>query len=249
MPATFSKRQAYSKLLDGFAEAYRKTQCEQREAASIQKDSLGRLIDGFKTKLKELWKRRKTTADDFNLLAVFDLESDEICHSKALAWLLNPDPRAKGTHYQGNAGFHAFLEEFGLDLTCADQTYTVETEPAEDESRLDIRMVARGRWLIGIEVKIWAVEGDEQTHREWRDLRKKAKREQVPENCIHAFFLTPDGAEPKCKDFQPITWRRVAKVFRRFSENISPDEVALFARHCARAMEHFSPPPEEAEEE
>jgi len=252
MPATVNKRQAYSNLLDGFMEVHDKTEREELAAAQRLKKKFGPLFDGFGIALEGYWRRQKKTADDFNLLAVFNLESDEIRHSKALAWLLNCDPRAKGTHYQGNLGFQAFLEEFGLDASYAKEEFKVECEPVENESRLDIRIVSRDcRWLIGIEVKIWASEGEKQTVREWRDLCDRAERKQIPRNCIHAFFLTPYGTKAGSENFYSITWRRIAKVFMRFANELGdgPKDVVLFARHCACAMERLSPPTEEPEEQ
>jgi len=248
--AAWDRKAAYQGLLDGFAEVYRKAEQAEQATACRLKTHFGPLLDGFEAALRRYWERQKKSADDFNLLAVLDLESDEVRHSKVLEWILNPDPRANGTHYQGNLGFQAFLAEFGLDARYADLPYKTEPEASEKESRLDIRLMSPGHFLIGIEVKIWAGEGEDQTPREWRDLCACREHEHIPPDRVHAFFLTPEGIQAKeGGHFRSITWRQIAAVFRTFAARAQPADVRLFAQHCARAMERLAPAQSEAKEE
>ena len=49
-------------------------------------------------------------------------------------------------------------------------------------------------------------------------------------NKIEAFFLTPDGLEPRSCRFKAISWRLVADVFEAFAEEAKPPMVRLFAQ-------------------
>ena len=60
--------------------------------------------------------------------------------------------------------------------------YWVRTESSGNEARVDIEIAARGKFIIYVENKTYAVEGDDQTNREWRSLvlivpRVKPRRE------------------------------------------------------------------------
>ena len=249
-------RETYTELLDGFADVHRKAQQEEHAAVRKMKKDFGPILDGFEAALEQFWKRQEATADDFNLLAVVDLESDELSHTKVLAWLLNGDPRVKGTHYQRSLGFRCFLETFstlGLDPCYADSSYQVRLEVPGKESRLDIQVASvapPSRFLIGIEVKIKAPEREKQTQDEWSDLWARAKMEAIPDEHVHAFFLTPEGIQAQEREhFRSITWRQIAAVFRMFGARAQPADVRLFAQHCARAMERLAPAQIEETEE
>ena len=71
---------------------------------------------------------------------------------------------------EGSLGFRFFLEEFGLPVKYADGKYRVRREVSGDESRIDVEVAERRKFVIHIENKIWSAEGDDETNREWRDL-------------------------------------------------------------------------------
>ena len=145
---------------------------------------LDRLVPSYQAARKKWAEKQKASADDFNLFAVIDVEGDEVRHTKILAWLL--DSRIEhGTHAQGNLGFRLFLKHLqkelfgdaGLPATAYvdEPNYWVHREVSGGEARVDIEIAARNKFLIHIENKIFSMEGDDQTHREWRDLRERAK--------------------------------------------------------------------------
>jgi hypothetical protein len=152
-----------------------------------------------------------------------------------LAWLLDWDMTALGTHAQGNLGFGFFLEEFDLPGKYAEGLYRVRREVSADNSRIDIEVAERKRFVIHIENKIWSGEGDDETNREWQDLQKRAEYLECPENC-HAFYLTPDGRKPCNTNFRAISWREIARILDRFGTKAKPEEVRLFARHYAKVL-------------
>ena len=52
-------------------------------------------------------------------------------------------------------------------------------------------------FLIYIENKIYATEGENQTAREFKDMRQVGSRMQIPEECQYAVFLNPTGYHPR----------------------------------------------------
>jgi len=193
--------------------------------------------------------KQKVSADEFNLLEVMEVETDEVCHSKILAWLL-ARRIDRGTHAQGSLGFRLLLEELGtmpiaeshhlLKVTYADEpNYWVRREVSGSKARIDVEIAARRKFIIHIENKILAAEGQgktHQTHREWSDLKERAKKLGVPEADCHAIYLTLDGSKSKNRHFRAVGWNHIARVLDKFAELATPPEVKLFARHYAKAV-------------
>ena len=215
------------------------------ELCSKEKERLTKVLAAFLAERKRWAEAQRETADGFNLLEVMGVDSEEVCHSKILAWLL--DHRIeRGTHAQANLGFRLFLEELAGELNekhgsqllaYADETnYWVRTEVAGYEARMDVEIAARGRFLIHIENKIHSIEGDDQTNREWRDLLMRCKELTVPKESCHAIFLTLDGRKAENPNFRSIGWNRIAQIMDQFAAEAQPPEVSLFARHYAKAI-------------
>jgi len=196
------------------------------EVSNQETQRLTRIIDGlipcFQT-ARKLWAEgQRRSADNFNLFEVMEVENDEVCHSKILAWLL--DHRIeRGTHAQGNLGFRLFREEIKLELeeecdgrvaSYADEpNYWVHREVSGIEARVDIEIAARSKFLIHIENKILSAEGVHQTEREWKDLQARRKELVVPETACHAIFLTLDGAVPPTESFVPLDGSALPKFW------------------------------------
>ena len=181
-------------LLNGFREARNR----ERKAEANVPPKLKKLLDGYLNSLGKWAEYQRALADDFNLFAVMDLEHDEATHSKILAWLL--DRRIMhGTHAQGSLFFRLFLEELRTDLGIepsqithyAEQLYWVSPEVSGDKSRVDIEIAAYGQFVIHIENKIAAIEGPEQTKREWEDL--ETRRRQLAHSNIRCAWRLSDA--------------------------------------------------------
>jgi hypothetical protein len=226
--------QKFKRLLDGFTKAH-------TEATKIESAEFERHLQIFKTFFPyyhtalERWRKdQEDKADDFNLLEVMELTRKEVRHSMILAWLLDKELVGLGTHAQGKLGFRLFLEEVGLPGKYADGNYHVTREQDSDESRVDIEVAEKERFVIHIENKILAPEGENETNREWRDLERRAKELGCQE--YHAFYLTPDRKTPENPNFHPISWRQIAKVLDKFEKEARAEEVRLFARHYAKIL-------------
>lgn len=249
-PIPMSHRaQEFKEFLDGFAAMYSAASKTEAEAEKVEADEAKHdrpIFESFLAGHREALTRWKTAqkdkADDFNLMDVMGLTDKENVHSDIVAWLLDHDLAELGTHAQGNLGFRLFLEKVGLPCDFADCEYCVTRESARDESRIDVEIAQRGKFVIYIENKIWANEGDDQTEREWRDLEHRADELGCSDKRF-AFFLTPRGTKPKCDKFRAISWRKMAEVFEEFAKDIKTRTtaegaltVSLFATHYAGVL-------------
>lgn len=200
------------------------------------------LLDEYDRRQEGWREEQKSRADDFNILRTMRLTRKELCHSDILAWLLDPTE----THAQGKLGFLLFLRELSLPEEFANKDYKVIRELSGEESRLDIVVEARGKFIIGIENKIDSEEGKDQTKNEWKDLEKRKNLLKIPTEIV-AFFLTPDGTKPDCRNFQPLSWQIVADIFQTFSEEAKAKLVKIFAKHYANILRHDIVPDTEEE--
>jgi hypothetical protein len=196
------------------------------------------------------WKKTQTLlAEDFNLFTAMRLTRKELCHSDMLAWLLDHRLEAFGTHAQGNAGFTLLLQKLGLPSVYAKTNYRVYREVAGKESILDIVIECEKRFVIGIENKVDAREGDDQTLREWADMTRRATTNHTPASRMHAFFLTPEALQARSQQFKPISWQLISTVFSDFAEIAKPPMVKLFASHYADTLRRHLVPQTRTEED
>jgi len=227
-------------LLNTFAEISQKLHETEQEAIPEDKLRFKHVLDKYQLARDTWTKNQEAIAEDFNFLDVINLTMDEVRHSMLLAWLLDHRLYEYGTHAQRSLGFRLFLEEFGLPVAWAQTEYSVFREESGESSRIDVRILARGSFIIDIENKIGADEGYKQTFREWDDLQAKAKELNIANANVHAFFLTTDGRAPTNKNFQPVKWERIACILEKFAQHAQPEEVKLFARHYAKALKRFA---------
>ncbi|MBM4035395.1 MAG: hypothetical protein FJ291_26935 [Planctomycetes bacterium] len=247
-PRAGARTELFREFLQGFLEADGRASNAEAAEAEIDHRRFEALLAGHAQAVERWRQAQESAADDFNLLRVLKVADDELRHSRVLAWLLDHDLLRHGTHAQGALGFRAFLEELGLPREYADGPYRVHREVAGDESRVDIEVASRGRFLIWIENKIWSSEGEAQTHREWEDLQRRARQLGIPADRVHALFLTLGGARPQNQRFRAVSWWKVAAAFDRFAVEARPSDVKLFCSHYARALRRMSHEPLATEE-
>ena len=233
----------FSRLIEAYR-AYRlRDELAEAKSDSLAYEAFSGILCGFQSAY-DTWRRRQASvAEDFNILDVMRITNKEVYHSKILAWLLDHDLRRYGTHAQGKLGFELFLDAVRLPLCYAEADYWVRPEVANDESRVDLEIGARGAFLIHIENKIKAPEGEMQTRREWADLTRRAATLGVetsgPKRATHAFFLTPEGRSAQNPKFAQLSWATVASILEGFAHKALPPDVRLFSAHYARALRTF----------
>lgn len=245
----------FEQLLDGFRIVARRSHELDAEQAEKTLPLFPVLLAGYNESRAAWAQAQESTADDFSIFQVLNIIGDENRHSRVLAWLL--DSRIEiGTHAQGNLGFRLFLETLKDKLKLpdplaayAEMPYWVRREVSGETSRTDVEIAARRGFILHIENKIWSLEGEDQTNREWDDLVRRAKELGVREANARALLLTPDGCPALNKNFIPIEWREIAGVVKKFAEKARPPNVKLFAAHYAQTLEAFVVPQRERTEE
>ena len=121
-----------------------------------------------------------------------------------------------------------------MDVTYADVPYKVKTEVKHKESRIDIEIKSEKNFLIHIENKVSASEGDEQLQRETRDLEKKSMELEVSSENAHALYLIPQGELPdEAGKFKVLYWRKVVEAVWMF-------EVEAKAERARWVAEQYS---------
>jgi hypothetical protein len=185
-------------------------------------------LAGMTTFLKEFaeWDpERRARKVDFNLFSLFKIETDEVRHSRFLAWLLD----ARSGHGQGSMFLRAFVEACHLDIPLAAlDRYRVQTEVSGIESIIDLSVTTRGAFVIYLENKILASEGLDQLNRELRDMRRVGRSLRVPRARQFAVFLTPEGRAPTSGDaahWVSISYGQLARAFEKLLPEIENAKV------------------------
>ena len=198
---------------------------EETAPQSISRDELG-----FISKHLEEWRSKaqkelamlidKLPEDDpllcpISLFGTMDYGRLETAHTRTLAWLLNPTKE----HGFGSKLLEALL------VRVDGQRLPVEVTRVESElfisvaSRIDIFAEGvwinengkRIPWMMALEAKIDAWEGEEQLTRydAWLDSR-------VGDREVLRVFLTPDGRQPSMavQEWFPLKFQELAEAFR-----------------------------------
>ena len=154
-----------------------------------------------------------------DLLSIVGLHRWELAHSAALAWLL--DPRAR--HGLGGQVLNLFLEAGNL-RPVDRRVVAVEVEVTRAESRADVVVVGVD-WHLVVEVKVDAIEGDQQLQRLWNDWALEPQ--------VGFVFLTRSGhrgrtaVTPECQEaWSALSWSSLAKDLERLLAQSNQDHPA-----------------------
>lgn len=226
---------AIEELLDGFIEIH--------NIHDHNTTNFPRLLDGFLEARKSRIKSQRATAEDMNIFEILNFKYDEVRHSKFLAWLLD----LEGEHAQESLFFKNFLKCVKLPIRHADVLYKVETEVKHDDSQIDIEIAGiKNEFIIHIETKVNAAEGEEQLKRETNDLKKKGNTFKIDSENIHALYLTPEGSLPgNAGIFRAISWRQIAEAIKAFKNEAEAERVKWVAEQYLAIIESFIIPTRE----
>jgi hypothetical protein len=181
----------------------------------------------------------RSNPPNFNVLEQCGLYSDERQHSAILAWLLD----AKESHAQGNKFFIHVAELCKLQVGEDVLDYTVRTEFPGFESIADIVIFRKGDFLIYIENKIFAAEGDKQLDRQERDLLRRSELLQIPKSRRCAVFLTPQGRPPitgNPKKWSSVSYSQVAKTLVQAAGQVSDAKLRFFVEDWLAVLAELS---------
>lgn len=189
-----------------------------REAA-VTDGSVRRAFTGvareWRTVYRNERKEQALAAEGLNVFDVLGFSTDEVRHSRVLAWLLD----RHSSHYQGEYFFSHFLTARGHPSRWARASYRVDVEQSGDESRIDIRIFAVGLFLIDIEVKVNAPPGHQQLLRESRDAISFARANGVPEVHVSCIYLSRGNGLPTSRGiFSAMSWKDISRMLEQSSK-------------------------------
>lgn len=168
---------------------------------------------------------------------VAGLKRDEVRNSRVLAWMLDP----RESHGFGSVFLRAVVEKAlpGIEVTDDRYRYTVRTESSPDgdnSNRLDIEIEAPDFYLV-IEVKIDAVEGEQQVAR-YAEVCKARVKDKKPWKIV---FLTPAGRKAlsagEYEEFVvPMAWGDLSRMLgQALRKTVVPTSLTrsreMFAYH------------------
>jgi len=175
----------------------------------------------------------------FNVFSLFGVETDEVRHSRFLAWLLD----ATSDHGQGNVFLRSFVESCRLNIAPNDlDRYRVQTEFSGVESIVDVMVCHRGKFLIYLENKVFAQEGPDQIDREFRDMCRLGSALRIPREQMFAIFLTPDGRRPTSGDatrWRTLSYNKIAREFKKLLPKITAAKVKFILRDWIETISTF----------
>jgi len=179
------------------------------------------------------------------------LNRDEVRNSSILAWILNP----RGNHGLGSFALTAILQSLNKSLNTHVATFPIEVErdcvvrteynPDGDISnRVDIQIEGKSFYLI-IEVKIDAVEGENQIQR-YGNISEKQARER-PWLIV---YLTPSGKAPNTAgDYKEkvvcMSWLEISKLIRptlekKHGNQIRTDQTVMVRQLIIHFLNHIA---------
>lgn len=230
-----------SKFLAGLAEVYTALRPPPLSAAFLSDlkqvydtlpvasdDNLRFLADRFeewRRRTKEFMRTHLTELDKddplicrISLFRTMDYERLETAHTRTLAWLLDP----KGEHGFGTRLLAALLRRLSnQDCSTSLKVKHVESEYPIDDSnargRLDVLAEGawedgeQGGWVLVIEAKVDAREGEDQLQKYEGWLRSIATGRDV-----FRVFLTPNGRPPETgtEEWESFSFLKLVQIFR-----------------------------------
>lgn len=184
-----------------------------------------RLLEDVAPHVSRIEREIQKKALKFNVFSALGVARKEVIQSRFLAHLLDPNKH----HCQGAIFLDAFLTLIGLSKTSLEQTrrIRVATEHSAGErlGRMDIVLDCQPDWLIVIENKVDASEGEQQLSRyaEWLDKQQRYKLKQL-------VFLTPTGREAitgRNAHYLQLSYPALAEAFNALLNEIKTESVQI----------------------
>jgi hypothetical protein len=222
----------FHNCIDGF--------CETVHLEKIEQKHLNRKWQETVQNWNSVYAAHRTIIEaealDLNIFEVIGFSTEELSHSRVLAWLLN----FQENHHQGNKFFRLFLENLRLPEPWADSEYHVKTEYPGKRSRIDIRIYSEGLFAIDIEVKVRSREGYYQLQRESDDAKDFGHSIQAKE--IYCYFLSSDGKLPPSPGmFKAISWNEISRLVGVLeNDDILPARLRFFMENYQKVLRTIS---------
>jgi hypothetical protein len=183
---------------------------------------IGRLINDTLPHISRIDQKRREEATDFNVFTVLGITRNELIQSRFLAYLLSTSEH----HKQGKLFLNAFLSLIDpcIQVGSAHRVHVSRERAAGNGSgRMDIVIECKPDWLVVIENKLDASEGDAQLSRYSNWLKKQNFHKKK-----YLVFLTPSGREAVTGErdsYKRLSYIDLAEVFHPLLDQITQESV------------------------
>ena len=178
-------------------------------------------LSDFRKMQREVAVRREPKLNVFELL---DFGNDEVALSALLAWLFDE----RKSHCHGSLFLETFVKLCKLNLPVEILVdYHVWTEHGEEEAVIDIMVYRQKEFLLYIENKIFAPEGENQTTREFQDMKRVGSAYGIPQDRQFAIFMSPEGRQPNdsVNGWNALSLNTLSDAFLGLGERIRSQKV------------------------
>lgn len=181
----------------------------RHQSSQLEAERLRFQVQEYRTRLAVLAAKvntlPKTLALPITVPVIFKRTYNENFISDYLAYIL--DPIRNGIGIEPIACLLSILDS---DITLDFDDVKIEREYNLDGGRIDLLIQIDEKVVLGIENKIFASEGNSQTHYYERAIHKK-----FPNHRHYFIYLTRDKQCASSKEFCPISYRDLIKLFRK----------------------------------
>ncbi|GEM_PF-497555 len=150
----------------------------------------------------------KLTGEKFNIFTILNMESDEVkTHSKFIYELLNPN----GSHGSGDLFIRLFLDELPRPKAKdrekpEDKDYgkiikVIREYTIKNDRRIDF-LIETEKYVIGIEMKIYAGDQDDQLSDYWAALKRMCKNSEQKPILYYLTLFGDDASDESTQDLE-----------------------------------------------
>ena len=153
---------------------------------------------------EEQKKQKQRGLNDYNMVNVVRKENAEVgMHSNVIYSLIDPN----GLHYQDELFLQIFIKGV-LEINNFGDILSVQAEESTNENRRVDFTIKSSNYYIGIEMKIDAVDLENQISHYYDDLKEKASKDLNQEVII--YYLTKNGKDASFHSHREIEYRKIS---------------------------------------
>lgn len=153
---------------------------------------------------EEQKKQKQRGLNDYNMVNVVRKENAEVgMHSNVIYSLIDPN----GLHYQDELFLQIFIKDV-LEIDDFGDILSVQAEESTNENRRVDFTIKSSNYYIGIEMKVDAVDLENQISHYYEDLKEKASKDLNQEVII--YYLTKNAKDASFHSHREIEYRKIS---------------------------------------
>lgn len=161
-------------------------------------------IEEIKLFKEEQKKQKQRGLNDYNMVNVVRKENAEVgMHSNVIYSLIDPH----GLHYQDDLFLQIFIKDV-LEINNFGAVLSVNAEESTNENRRVDFTIKSTNYYIGIEMKVDALDLENQISHYYNDLREKASKDLNQEVII--YYLTKNGKDASLHSHREIEYKKIS---------------------------------------